>query len=63
MEKCHFEGVFIFTNSSILLFYFIFYRGRSSDWYNKCYGHVCAQYLMKIRNSFQRMTEGPESKV
>ncbi|XKL64602.1 hypothetical protein PGB90_004688 [Kerria lacca] len=38
-------------------------KGRSSDWYNKCYGHVCAQYLMKIRNSFQRMTEGPESKV
>lgn len=38
-------------------------KGRSSEWYNKCYGHMCAQYLLKIRNSFQRMTEGPESKV
>lgn len=39
------------------------FRGRGSEWYNKCYGHICAQYLLKIRNSFQRMTEGPESKV
>ncbi|KAK7595289.1 hypothetical protein V9T40_013114 [Parthenolecanium corni] len=38
-------------------------KGRSSDWYNKCYGHVCARHLIKMRHSFQRMTEGPESKV
>lgn len=38
-------------------------RGRTPDWYNRNYGHVCAQFLLKIRNSFHQTTEGPESKV
>lgn len=44
-------------------FYFCFFRGRTPDWYNKSYGHICALHLSKIRNSFKHTAEGPESKV
>lgn len=38
-------------------------RGRTPEWYNKSYGHICALYLTRIRGSFKHNTEGPESKV
>lgn len=38
-------------------------KGRTPDWYNKSYGHVCALYLSRIRNSFKHTAGGPESKV
>ncbi|CAG4954993.1 unnamed protein product, partial [Parnassius apollo] len=37
--------------------------GRTPEWYNKCYGHICALYLARIRASFKHNTEGPESNV
>ncbi|XP_061729479.1 rho GTPase-activating protein 7 isoform X1 [Cydia pomonella] len=37
--------------------------GRTTEWYNKCYGHICALYLARIRASFKHNTEGPESNV
>ncbi|KAJ9585423.1 hypothetical protein L9F63_002770, partial [Diploptera punctata] len=38
-------------------------KGRTPDWYNKSYGHICALYLTRIRSSFKHNTDGPESKV
>ncbi|PNF44152.1 hypothetical protein B7P43_G00648 [Cryptotermes secundus] len=38
-------------------------KGRTPEWYNKSYGHICALYLTRIRGSFKHNTEGPESKV
>lgn len=38
-------------------------KGRTPDWYNKSYGHICALYLSLIRGSFKHNTDGPESKV
>ncbi|XP_055612731.1 stAR-related lipid transfer protein 13 [Uranotaenia lowii] len=38
-------------------------KGRTPDWYNKNYGHICQQYLSKIKKFFEHYTEGPESKV
>ncbi|XP_050073355.1 rho GTPase-activating protein 7 [Anopheles maculipalpis] len=38
-------------------------KGRTPDWYNKNYGHVCQQYLSKIKKFFEHCTEGPETKV
>ncbi|XP_076318781.1 uncharacterized protein LOC143229842 isoform X2 [Tachypleus tridentatus] len=38
-------------------------RGRSPEWYNKSFGHICALQLIKLRESFKRGTEGPETKV
>ncbi|XP_049544471.1 uncharacterized protein LOC125956532 [Anopheles darlingi] len=38
-------------------------KGRTPDWYNKNYGHICQQYLSKIKKFFQHCTEGPETKV
>lgn len=44
-----------------LLFHF---RGRTPDWYNKAFGHLCAAEAARIRNSFQPLiTEGPETKI
>ncbi|XP_028157830.1 rho GTPase-activating protein 7 isoform X1 [Ostrinia furnacalis] len=37
--------------------------GRTPEWYNKCYGHVCALQLARIRASFKHNTDGPESNV
>ncbi|KAF9410295.1 hypothetical protein HW555_010574 [Spodoptera exigua] len=37
--------------------------GRTPEWYNKCYGHICALYLARIRASFKHNTEGPESNI
>ncbi|XP_055524995.1 rho GTPase-activating protein 7 isoform X2 [Wyeomyia smithii] len=38
-------------------------KGRTPDWYNKNYGHICQQYLSRIKKFFEHNTEGPESKV
>ncbi|KAK6620869.1 hypothetical protein RUM43_011167 [Polyplax serrata] len=38
-------------------------KGRSPEWYNKSYGHICAMHLSRIRTSFKHNTDGPESKV
>ncbi|XP_054709659.1 rho GTPase-activating protein 7-like [Uloborus diversus] len=39
-------------------------RGRSPEWYNRAYGHICIQLLIKLRSSFSRSgTDGPETKV
>ncbi|KAJ8891727.1 hypothetical protein PR048_004262 [Dryococelus australis] len=37
-------------------------RGRTPEWYNKSYGHICGQYLTRIRTSFKHSADGPESK-
>uniref|UniRef100_A0A673J5G1 StAR-related lipid transfer protein 13-like n=1 Tax=Sinocyclocheilus rhinocerous TaxID=307959 RepID=A0A673J5G1_9TELE len=39
-------------------------KGRTPDWYNKAFGHLCATEAARIRNSFQPIhTEGPETKI
>uniref|UniRef100_A0A672QD03 StAR-related lipid transfer protein 13-like n=1 Tax=Sinocyclocheilus grahami TaxID=75366 RepID=A0A672QD03_SINGR len=39
-------------------------RGRSPDWYNKVFGHLCAMEVAKIRSSFPVLTaRGPETKL
>ncbi|XDA90442.1 hypothetical protein R6Z07F_020039 [Ovis aries] len=39
-------------------------RGRSPDWYNKVFGHLCAMEVAKIRDSFPTMqAAGPETKL
>uniref|UniRef100_A0A8C2B622 StAR-related lipid transfer (START) domain containing 8 n=1 Tax=Cyprinus carpio TaxID=7962 RepID=A0A8C2B622_CYPCA len=39
-------------------------RGRSPDWYNKVFGHLCAMEVAKIRSSFQVLrARGPETKL
>nr|XP_029535877.1 stAR-related lipid transfer protein 13-like [Oncorhynchus nerka] len=40
------------------------FKGRSPEWYNKAFGHLCAAEVARIRNSFQPIsTEGPETKI
>ncbi|XP_051963188.1 stAR-related lipid transfer protein 13-like isoform X2 [Xyrauchen texanus] len=39
-------------------------KGRTPEWYNKAYGHLCATEAARIRNSFQPIhTDGPETKI
>ncbi|KAL0973094.1 hypothetical protein UPYG_G00198880 [Umbra pygmaea] len=39
-------------------------KGRSPEWYNKAFGHLCAAEAARIRNSFQPIsTEGPETNI
>ncbi|KAM6426917.1 stAR-related lipid transfer protein 8 isoform 2-T2 [Liasis olivaceus] len=39
-------------------------RGRSPDWYNKVFGHLCAMELARIRDSFPVFNPcGPETKI
>ncbi|XP_063288238.1 stAR-related lipid transfer protein 8 isoform X1 [Pelobates fuscus] len=39
-------------------------RGRSPDWYNKVFGHLCAMEVARIRNSFPPLNPcGPETKL
>uniref|UniRef100_A0A8C5G888 StAR-related lipid transfer protein 13 n=1 Tax=Gouania willdenowi TaxID=441366 RepID=A0A8C5G888_GOUWI len=39
-------------------------KGRTPDWYNKAFGHLCATEAARIRNSFQPLiTDGPETKI
>ncbi|XP_055849606.1 rho GTPase-activating protein 7 isoform X2 [Episyrphus balteatus] len=38
-------------------------KGKTPEWYNKSYGHICSHYLSKIKLAFRHIAEGPESKV
>nr|XP_055055649.1 stAR-related lipid transfer protein 8 isoform X2 [Misgurnus anguillicaudatus] len=39
-------------------------RGRSPDWYNKVFGHLCAMEVARIRSSFPvLLAHGPETKL
>lgn len=39
-------------------------KGRTPDWYNKAFGHLCAAEAARIRNSFSPIiTDGPETKI
>ncbi|EDW24217.1 GL24017 [Drosophila persimilis] len=38
-------------------------RGKTPEWYNKNYGHICSHYLSRIRLAFKQVADGPESKV
>ncbi|XP_052412803.1 stAR-related lipid transfer protein 13 isoform X5 [Carassius gibelio] len=39
-------------------------RGRSPDWYNKVFGHLCAMEVARIRSSFPVLSpQGPETKL
>ncbi|XP_062393041.1 stAR-related lipid transfer protein 13 isoform X2 [Sardina pilchardus] len=39
-------------------------KGRSPEWYNKAFGHLCSAEVARIRNSFQSLeSEGPETKI
>uniref|UniRef100_A0A8C6WKE6 StAR-related lipid transfer protein 13 n=1 Tax=Neogobius melanostomus TaxID=47308 RepID=A0A8C6WKE6_9GOBI len=39
-------------------------KGRTPDWYNKAFGHLCAAEVARIRNSFQPLiADGPETKI
>uniref|UniRef100_A0A8D0CKA9 StAR-related lipid transfer protein 13 n=1 Tax=Scleropages formosus TaxID=113540 RepID=A0A8D0CKA9_SCLFO len=39
-------------------------KGRTPEWYNKAFGHLCAAEAARIRNSFRPLTaEGPETKI
>ncbi|NXG44699.1 STA13 protein, partial [Psilopogon haemacephalus] len=39
-------------------------RGRSPEWYNKVFGHLCAMELARIRDSFPVLSpSGPETKI
>ncbi|XP_075017983.1 stAR-related lipid transfer protein 8 isoform X3 [Calonectris borealis] len=39
-------------------------RGRSPEWYNKVFGHLCAMELVRIRDSFPALSPvGPETKI
>ncbi|KAI4892261.1 hypothetical protein NFI96_033930 [Prochilodus magdalenae] len=39
-------------------------RGRSPDWYNKVFGHLCAAEVARIRGSFPVLSaRGPETKI
>lgn len=41
-----------------------FSRGRSPEWYNKVFGHLCAMELARIRDSFPSLSPfGPETKI
>ncbi|KAL8559548.1 hypothetical protein ACOMHN_018711 [Nucella lapillus] len=38
-------------------------RGRCPEWYNRVFGHLSANYLDRLRDSFRQDAEGPETKV
>ncbi|XP_061683208.1 stAR-related lipid transfer protein 13 isoform X2 [Syngnathoides biaculeatus] len=39
-------------------------KGRTPEWYNKAFGHICAAEAARIRNSFQPLiADGPETKI
>lgn len=41
-----------------------FSRGRSPEWYNRVFGHLCAMELARIRDSFPALSPtGPETKI
>ncbi|MEE6472481.1 hypothetical protein FKM82_009622 [Ascaphus truei] len=39
-------------------------KGHCPEWYNKCFGHLCAAEALRIRNSLHPLSaEGPETKI
>ncbi|XP_038134706.1 stAR-related lipid transfer protein 13 isoform X3 [Cyprinodon tularosa] len=38
-------------------------RGRSPEWYNKAFGHLCVNEAQRIRSSFLPADQSPESKT
>ncbi|XP_043925493.1 rho GTPase-activating protein 7-like isoform X2 [Protopterus annectens] len=39
-------------------------RGRTTEWYNKVFGHICAASVIKIRESFKQLsTDMKETKI
>ncbi|KAI1903423.1 hypothetical protein AGOR_G00027020 [Albula goreensis] len=39
-------------------------KGRTPDWYNKAFGHLCAAEAARIRDSFHPLdSDGPETKI
>nr|KAI8756349.1 rho GTPase-activating protein 7 [Biomphalaria glabrata] len=38
-------------------------RGRSPEWYSKVFGHICANFLERLQESFKQESCGPETKV
>ncbi|TTE36939.1 StAR-related lipid transfer protein 13 [Bagarius yarrelli] len=39
-------------------------KGKSPEWYNKAFGHICAAQAARIRNSLQPLnSEGPETRI
>ncbi|KAK3599497.1 hypothetical protein CHS0354_006631 [Potamilus streckersoni] len=38
-------------------------RGHSPSWYKRVYGHMCVQFMEKIRDSFKKGSSGPETNV
>lgn len=38
-------------------------RGRAPEWYNKVYGWLAANMIVRLRDSFKHNAQGPESKV
>ena len=41
----------------------LFCRGRCPEWYNRVFGHMCANFLDRLRDSFRQEADGPETKV
>lgn len=60
-----FKYVFISCGFMLLYAEYTFdFRGRTPEWYNKAFGHLCAAEAARIRNSFQPLiTDGPETKI
>ncbi|BFZ24549.1 hypothetical protein BsWGS_27588 [Bradybaena similaris] len=38
-------------------------RGRSPEWYTRIFGHVSANFLARLKESFKQVTSGPETRV
>lgn len=38
-------------------------KGRTTEWYNKAYGHIVAGLIGRIRTMYQHGADGPETKV
>ncbi|KAK7496603.1 hypothetical protein BaRGS_00012255 [Batillaria attramentaria] len=38
-------------------------RGRCPEWYNRVFGHLCANFVDRLRDSFRQEADGPETKV
>ncbi|CAG5124821.1 unnamed protein product, partial [Candidula unifasciata] len=38
-------------------------RGRSPEWYTRIFGHICANFLTRLKESFRQVTQGPETRV
>lgn len=45
-----------------VLFWYCCCRGRSPEWYNKAFGHLCVNEAQRIRSSFLPTDQSPEAK-